>query len=154
MAAAVKLKHRQLDSLLVMVRGSVGGHAWQHAYFTVAGKKTDLVVGGKKSCAFFVSSLLKLFNLVDTVHLTVASTITDMERCGWKKIRAPKPGCILVWEPIAQGGSTHSHVGFYVGSNKAVSNDWKKCCPQTHHWTYRGQRRVVAMYQHTTLRRG
>lgn len=151
MPASSKPIHRQLESFLAMVQGSVGSRTWQHAYFTVAGKKQDLAAGGNVSCAFFVSSILKLFNLVDSVHLTVTSTLTDLERAGWKKARTPKPGCVLLWEPLAQTGGVHLHLGFYIGHDLAVSNDWKKRLPAKHHWTYRGKRKVLAVYCHPQL---
>lgn len=143
--------HRRLESLLAMVQGSVGSRTWQHAYFVIGGKKKDLVVGGKVSCAFFVSSLLKLLNLIDSVHLTVASTLVDMESHSWKKVRTPKPGCVLLWKPWAQSGGMHTHLGFFIGNNQAISNDWVKRLPSKHHWTYRGKRRVLAIYCHTKL---
>jgi len=134
-----------------MVQGSVWSHTWQHAYFSINGKKKDLVVGGSVACAFFVSSILKLFNLVDGVHLTVASTLADMERAGWKKVRTPKPGCVLLWEPRQQSDGIHTHLGFYIGRDQAVSNDWEKRLPAKHHWTYRGKRKVLAVYCHPQL---
>lgn len=146
-----KPNHRRVESLKAMVRGSVGSRSWQHAYFTVAGKKRDLVAGGKVSCAFFVSSILKLFNLIGAVHLTVASTIADMERHGWVTTRRPRSGCIICWEPLTQGGAIHTHLGFYLDKNQAISNDWKRRTPVLHHRTYHGRRRITAYYTHPNL---
>lgn len=80
----------------------------------------------------------------------------DMEKSGWKKIRKPRLGCVLVWEGKKGESGLHKHVGFYMGDEKAISNSDKKRCPIIHHWTYgvskaKPKREVQAMYWHSEL---
>ncbi|MCX6813984.1 MAG: hypothetical protein NT078_02130 [Candidatus Azambacteria bacterium] len=93
---------------------------------------------GGLSCARFVSSLLYLFKLIKDMHATVNGIVKDLKQSGWKKIKKPKIGSILVWEKIDFGNKDfHKHIGFYIGNNKAISTSSpKKGQPVIHHWTY------------------
>ncbi len=82
----------------------------------------DVLKNGDLSCAFYVSSLLHIFGLIDRAHFTVDGTEFAMKNAGWVEIKKLKPGCVIFWEPIIQDGNHHRHIGFYIGENQAISN--------------------------------
>lgn len=136
------MKYLKFESYISTIKNSSGAKTFRNAYFEENGKKTDVLKNGKLSCAFFVSSVLKIFGLVSGVHATVKGTIRDMESNGWEKVSKPKPGCVIEWEEK----NGHEHVGFYLGGNKAISNSTEKRVPMIHHWTYGNKRKVIAIY--------
>jgi hypothetical protein len=155
-AGALVVKRLILESYLAFISNSIGTEIFRNFYITVDGKKEDAMRDGWLSCALYVSSILVLFRLADGVHGTVDSTISDLEKSGWKRVRKPRRGCILVWGPfnvnrdgIAAG---HKHIGFYIGKGQAVSNDsWKKH-PISHPWTFGGARTVEMILWNPSLK--
>lgn len=135
-------------SYLTVIKNSVGSNQFRNFYATVDGQEKDILRNGELSCAFFVSSILKIFSLISDAHATVAGTIKDLEKNGWTKITEPAPGDVLIWNPITYpDGETHSHVGFYIGNNQAISNSTTTNVPAIHHYTFDGTREVTTIYQ-------
>lgn len=119
-------------------------------------KKINILKNGELSCAYFVSSILSMLNLIDRIHCTVDGVVENLEKYNWKKIRKLKKGCILVWEEEKFGKEIHKHIGFYLGNNKAISNSSKKKFPTKHHFTFgtiggKPKRNIVAMYWNKEL---
>ena len=119
------------DSYLSVIKNSVGTKMFCHLYASVNGKKIDIAKNGELSCAFYASSVLVIFGLIHEIHATVDSTVRDLERSGWKKAKEPKPGSVIVWEK-GVGSGKHKHIGFCIGKNSAVSNNFKKGYPIVH----------------------
>jgi len=103
---------------------------------------------------FFVSSILKLFNLIKEFHFTVMGTEKDLKQSGWKRIpisaKMPK-GSVLIWEKQSSSDKKkrerHYHIGFYIGEEKAVSIWAYHNFPVIHHYlTYRKARKVIGAY--------
>lgn len=136
-----------LDSYLAVTRNAVGSRMFRTFIARVDGRKQDILRKGELSCAFFASSVLALFKLIGSTHMTVAKTIADIEKSGWRKVRAPRPGSVLVWE--AQDG--HRHIGFFVGNQRAVSTSSRRGVVVRHHWTFGGKRNIEATYWHPKL---
>lgn len=129
------------------IKNSVGSKTYRQIFAKVNGKKVDLTENGNLSCAYFVSSLLLIFKLINEVHATVSGTVRDLEKCGWAQIKKPKVGSILVWDKKDFGkGDLHSHIGFYIGKNEAVSNDSKKGVIEKHHFTYKNTRKIEKIF--------
>lgn len=108
--------------------------------------EVDILKNGQLSCAVFVTSILKLYDLIDKKHATVDSTIKSMLDFGWKEItqESIEPGDVIVWNKrIDKNDQQHGHIGFYVGDEKAVSNSTKLCIIVRHGWTYGGRRKIV-----------
>lgn len=129
------------DTYIAVIKNSVSSNIFRNSYAKINGKKQDILRNGELSCAFFVSSILALFPLFELIkyppHATVDGTIKDLENSGWKKINKPKVGSIIVWEKNDSGnGNIHKHIGFYIGNNKAISNNSKLKQPVEHHWTF------------------
>ncbi|MCF7879070.1 MAG: hypothetical protein K9L95_06375, partial [Candidatus Omnitrophica bacterium] len=122
-----------------MIENSIGSRMFQHLYIKNKdqSQSKDVVQGGELSCAFFVSNILYFFDLIKTPHATVSSTEKDMKNFGWKEIDELKKGAVIVWEKVKyESGEKHSHLGFYMGYNQAISNSFKKKVPHKHHFTY------------------
>lgn len=125
------------DSYLAFVKNSVSSKSFRNLYVKVSGRKKDILEGGNLSCAFFVSAVLLIFDLIEKTHATVKGTLADMESNGWFEIKEFKKGSVLVWEQKQKGGTGgHFHVGFFIGGHQAISNSSKKQTPQTHHLTF------------------
>ena len=125
------------DTYLAVIKNSFGSNIFRNFYAEVNGKKTDITENGNLSCAWFVSSILNLFKLIEKIHVTVTGTIDDLKRSGWKKIKEPKVGSILVWEEMDYGKKDfHRHIGFYIGNQIAISNSSKLGYLVKHNWTF------------------
>lgn len=132
--AKPKFKRLIKETYLQMIKNSSGTRMFRNLFvINKKGKKLDALKNGDLACAFFVSSILKIFSLIDYPHATVDSTVRDMLENGWRQTKNLKPGNILLWEKNKKG---HKHLGFYVGNKKAVSNFYKKRHPIVHHYIY------------------
>jgi len=125
------------DTYIAVIKNGVGSKIFRNFYAEINNKKTDITENGNLSCAWFVSSLLYLFKLIRSTHVTVTGTVKDLENSGWKKIDKPKIGSVLVWEEIDYGNKDfHKHIGFYIGNQMAISNSSKLGYPIKHNWTF------------------
>lgn len=141
------------DTYLAVIKNSLGSKLFRNFYAKVNGKRADIMRNGELSCAFHVSSILVLFQFVKGVHATVDSTVKDLQRSGWKVIKRPKIGSVLVWEKIDFGNrDIHKHIGFYIGNNKAVSNSFKRGYPVIHSWNFGAKRKVDLMFWYPKLK--
>ncbi len=131
---------------LAAVKNSIGSKTFRNFWVVDGKKKFDAMRNGELSCAFFVSGILTMFGLIERIHGTVASTISDLEKSGWQKVRRPRIGSILVWEKQLFGIEEHSHIGFYIGGSRAISNNVRKGFPARHNWQFDGKRKVIAIY--------
>lgn len=143
------------DTYLAMIKNACGSVMWSNSYALINGKKEDIVHNGVTSCAFFATSILKIFNLIKELHLTVKGAEKDLKQSGWQRISiSPKipAGSILIWEkkrPLDAGikrYGSHYHIGFYLGKEKAVSIWAYHNFPVIHHWTYSDTRKVLRAY--------
>lgn len=119
-------------SLISVIKNSEKSQLFKHLYLTKHNKNIDILKNGRLSCAVFVTSVLKMFDLVQSRHATVSGAVQDLLISGWELTNAPQVGCVLVWESQKQ----HKHIGFYLGKKIAMSNDSKLRHPIKHHWTY------------------
>jgi hypothetical protein len=143
------------DTYLAIIKNACGSVIWSNYYALVNGKKEDIVHDGATSCAFFVSSILKTFDLIKKLHLTVKGTEKDLKESGWQRIKVsskmPK-GSIIIWErklsvdKQLKKQERHNHIGFYIGDEKAVSIWTYHNFPVIHHWTYNKSRKIIRVY--------
>lgn len=128
-----KVAPRICDTYLSMVENSVGSKVWQNVWADVDGVKTDVTQGGIKSCAFFVSSILKNFDFIKKTHATVNSTVKDLKESGWKSIAKPKTGAVIVYEAIEfDDGQSNEHIAIFISSKQAISNSYTQKVPVIH----------------------
>lgn len=135
---------------LAMIENSVkgGNFLFKNKYALVDGEERDITKDGVLSCAVFVSSILYLNKLINDLHATVDGMEKDLVLSGWEVTDELKEGSVLVWEEEKTiDGSIHSHAGFYVGNNEAVSNSSNGSgVPVRHHLTYDGKRKIKNIY--------
>ncbi|MCX6811189.1 MAG: hypothetical protein NT039_00640 [Candidatus Berkelbacteria bacterium] len=140
------------DSYLAAIKNSINTHLYRNFYAKVNNKREDIVKNGELSCAYFVSSILVIFSLIEGIHLTVNGTEKDLKTSGWKKIKKPEIGCVLIWvSKKYKDGGAHRHMGFYIGKDKAISNDHQKGTPKIHHWTFNRGRKVESIFWNREL---
>jgi len=132
---------------LKTIKNSVDCNTFKNFFIEEDGKEIDAMQNGKLSCAFFVSGVLTMFDLIESVHGTIEGTVFDLEKSGWIKTDEPHPGDILIWEAKDCGANTnHRHIGFYIGNDLAVSNDYKKGVPIKHDCAYSDYGKIEAIY--------
>lgn len=141
------------DTYLAVVKNSVDSKMFRNFYAKVGGKKTDIMRNGDLSCAFFVSSILVLFKMIRNGHSTVNSTVEDMKKSGWKVIKKPKPGSVIIWESIIfENGENNKHIGFYVGNNTIVSTNSKTGLIHNHNYTSDNKRKIESIFWNPKLK--
>lgn len=145
----VIVKSLLFKTYIKVLRNSVGANTYRNFYALVDGKSTDILNDGVLSCAFFVSSILRIFGLIKEYHCTVDGIIKDLVKSGWTKNIFPKKGDIVVWEP--ETGDKNSHIGFYLGNELAISNSSSKKVPQIHHYTFNKTRKIIKIFTHPLL---
>ena len=151
------------ETYLRMVANTPGSKMFRSSFFQTsvtrgAGKMEgvhDLCQGGRLSCAFFVSSILKIFDLTKMLHVTVRGLENDLQNSGWFVIhnndRRPVVGAVVVWEPqVHRDGEAHTHVGFLM-DGYAVSNHPKGDKIIRHDPTFGETRAIVRAYFHEKL---
>jgi hypothetical protein len=154
-----EVKILKKKSYLAMVRNSVAGqmYIFRNVYALVDGEEMDITGNGNWSCAFFVSAVLYINKLIKDMHTGVAGLERDLQASGWMQVTEPKEGAIIVWAPekgtfVPGLGEMHSHLGFYVGNEKAISNSSNALgIPREHHYTYEGKRRIERIWWHPGL---
>lgn len=68
------------ENYLEFVKNSVDSKCFRRAFALIDDKKKDLLRNGELSCAYFVSSVLKIFGLIGQIHLTVTNTTEEMKK--------------------------------------------------------------------------
>ena len=125
-----------LKNYMTLTKASVGSKIFKNLYFKKKNKNVDILKNGDLSCAFFVSSILKIFNLVNNIHTTVNGLEKDLEKNNWEIIKKPKPGSVIIWNVKNRKNGAGKHIGIYIGDNKAISNSSKKKSPQINKFDY------------------
>ncbi|MFH0852349.1 MAG: hypothetical protein V1845_01995 [bacterium] len=139
------------DTYLAFIKNSVGARAFRNSYALVGGKREDILKNGELSCAYFVSCVLKILGLINEAHSTVSGTILDMKKSGWKQIKAPKEGSVVVWKLKETKSGWHEHIGFYIGKGEAISNIDKKRTPDKHKLVVRKYREIKEIWWNKKL---
>lgn len=141
------------NNYLSMIRKACGSDMWANGYALINGRKKDVIQNGSVACAFFICSILKIFDLIKEMHMTVQGAEKDLKECGWQRIpissRMPI-GSVLIWEKKSSSGkkqTAHAHIGFYMGDERAISIWVYDKCPVIHHWTYNKTRKIVRAYK-------
>ena len=141
-----------------MIKNSARSKMFRSIFVLENSKEKDILKNGQLSCAYYVSCLLKLFDLISCLHATVDGAVKDMIDNSWKETKKLKPGNILIWEKKTfNGGEFHSHIGFYLGDSKAISNSNKNGLPIIHHYTYgikdgQPKRKIIKILTHKAIK--
>jgi len=163
------------QNYLEMIKASENSEMFRHVYVLNNNKKKDILENGELSCAYYVSCILKIFNLIDSKispHSTVGGTIKNMLDNDWKVTKKLTAGNILIWEDgLGTDKKMHSHLGFYLGKNRAISNQPKvevkilrdgneislnnggEGVPMIHHYTYNNKRKIIQILTHKMIKK-
>ncbi|MBU2472720.1 hypothetical protein KKE74_01680 [Patescibacteria group bacterium] len=148
-----KFKILTYQNYLSVIKNSQNSKIFRNFYVLNNNKKRDILKNGQFSCARYVSSILKLFDLISETHATVDGTIKDMLKNKWKITKKLVPGNVLVWGKwVTFSGEIHSHFGFYLGKNKAISHRDEKRIPIIHHYTYNQKRKIIKILTHKIIK--
>lgn len=124
---------------------------FKNGFVLINGNLTDVMRSGELSCAFFVSSVLKIFDVIGSMHATVKSTVTDLNKSGWIEVNSIKTGDVIVWQPTKIGDDeTHVHIGFAIDTHQAISNDFKTGTPKKHMISggnHNSSRKIASIYR-------
>jgi hypothetical protein len=134
------------NSYLAAINNSVGSRLWQNFYIVDGESKVDVMRSGGLSCAFYVSTILSMFGLINKVHATVKSTVKDLKENGYLETKSPTQGDVIVWEAKDFNGEVHAHIGFWWNETTAVSNSDLNGFPIFHHINFYGSRKVQTFY--------
>lgn len=145
-------------SYIKMIKNSVGSRVYRSLYFKVKRNPWDVLGNGNLSCAYFVSTILRHFDLIKDWRTSVDELVAEMKKNGWRPIKKPKIGSVIVWGSryFSDSGERHGHIGFYIGNGWAVSTSSKKRCPVIHHWkkepTGKRKRKITKILWHPKLK--
>ena len=116
---------------------------WQNFYLVDEnGNEFDATENGGKSCAYMVSSVLYVFKVIDGPHVTVKSTLREMEKAGWQKVTKPTKGAVVHWV---------EHIGFYLADDFVVSNSSSTGVVARHKLVMDDGREPLGFYVHPKL---
>jgi len=147
-----KFKILTYQNYLSVIKASQGSKMFRNFYVLNNDKKRDILKNGQFSCARYVSSILKLFDLISETHATIDGTIEDMLNNNWRPTKKLIPGNVLLWEEKIQvNGKAHQHIGFYLDKDKAISHRHEKKTPIIHHYTYNQKRKIIKILTHKII---
>lgn len=140
------MKILKYKNFLCQINNSVGTTMFQNLWVSDDNNEIDVTRGGELSCAVYVTSVLKLFDLLPTQKATVENTIIEMKKNRWHEVELGdlKAGDVIVWNKRTdKNGEEHGHIGFYIGDKKAVSNSTKLKKIVRHGYDFGGRREIV-----------
>lgn len=135
-----RIKPKNYESFIEALPGS---NMWRHLYVTNQnGDVIDATENGNKSCAYMVSSVLCIFQLIDNPHATVKTTLEHMVESGWQKVDKPIRGAVIYWD---------KHLGFYLTDDFVISNSSSTGSIVRHGLVLGDGRSPLAFYIHSDL---
>ncbi|MGL4758256.1 MAG: hypothetical protein ACRCXZ_02895 [Patescibacteria group bacterium] len=149
----LEVKRLPKELYLTIIKNSVGTNLFKNFPLIVNGDKIDAVRNGAISCAFYVSGILSMLNMIESIHGTIIATELDIKNYDFKELRIEdglEEGDIIVWEGVNFGDkenpTIHEHIGFYIGQGKAISNSEKLGHPIEHNLIteYEGKDRMIS----------
>lgn len=144
-----------LDFYLKTIRESIHAPEYRALFGRNMSRLAAAAHEGGGAGAFFVSSILALFNLTKGgIHMSVDTLESSLLASEWGKAKEMRPGAVIVWaanQPFCSRIGQSRRIGFCIGNNQAVSLDERELVPRAHHWKFIGQedplgRSVEALY--------
>ena len=137
-----------------MIENSVGTKMFNSLFIEGSdGNPKDVLNNGEFSCAFFVSSILVLGNLLAKPRATVNSLYDELSKSSdFIEISESDldSGDIIFWEEIEfEDGSKNKHTGFYIGNKEAISMVYLKKEVARHHYKdfSSGKRKISSVFR-------
>ncbi len=147
----MRIERHIFKNYLAAINNSVGSNLFRNFYASFDGVEQDTLGDGSNSCAYFATSILRMFGALPSTSATVVRAVEKMQEAGFQKVDAPEPGDVIVYEPIAlePDGKPQEHMGFYVGEEKAISHSAFVKAPALHDYLTRDslERKIQAVYR-------
>ncbi len=143
------MKQLLQQSYISMIKNSIWTKMFRNNFFEIDWKNIDILKNWSDSCAYFVSSVLKIFALIENIHVTVDGTVKDILKYWWEEYKWKEIPiwAILVWEV----NHWHKHIWFYVWNNKSISNSSSKKGIVKHSRDYNSKRNIEKIYVNSIL---
>jgi hypothetical protein len=112
-------------TLIYIANNSVGSKMWAKSFILDSDDKVhDLYEDGNLSCAYHVSTTLKMCELwKDQAVGNVGSLVDKLPQNGWYQIDSPRPGAIIVYgRNLLHRAWATMHIGIIVGEDEVISN--------------------------------
>lgn len=140
-----KLNYKK--NYIAMINAGVGCSLFRNLYmYDDKGNEYDAAENGGRSCALFVTGILKLFDRIDNMHATAGGTLRYISSSSdWEQTDKPVTGDIIFWDKTP---NTTGHVGFYAGHGFAISNNDGDLRPSRHILTLRDGRKPVSYWHY------
>lgn len=146
------MKPAIFETYLMRLHKAAGVLIYQNLFvMSDSGERIDVSRDGELSCALFVTNFLLMFDAIARPSATVATAEKLLESHGWKNIPLSErlAGDVLVWEAQGQArDEQHLHIGFSLGSHRAISNSFTEGFPKIHHDTYDDTRAIIRVWRY------
>lgn len=139
------------ETYLKAIENSVGTRLFNSAFvrYKDTGEVKDIFNDGEYSCAYFVSSLLFLGEMLEKPSATVKNLRENINTDkNWQKINldSTQAGDVVFYKKTKfDDGTENAHVGFVLNYNEAVSTDYKSKAVARHPLAIRP---VVSVYRY------
>jgi len=140
------------ETLIKLIENSVGSRMFRSLFvrYRDGGEIKDILNNGEISCAYFVSSLLYITDMINKPRATVMSVERFLKESGqWEEVdlKHAEAGDVVVWEKqVFPDGKEHAHIGFIISKDEAVSTDNKQKRVARHPVTL-DNRKITAVYR-------
>lgn len=132
-------------NFISIINSAVGTNLFQHLYMLDDnGNEFDAAEGGNRSCALFVTGLLKMHDRIESMHATASGTLKSVSSSSsWSRTDNPVAGDIIFWDKTP---NTTGHVGFYIDENTAISINDNEGLASRHNLTLRDNRQPISFW--------
>ncbi len=152
-----KINQALYKSYIVAIRNSIGSRLFRKLYMydKDADRVVEVLGNGNLSCAYFVSSILRHFGLIDNIRVNVGETALALKAQGWQTAQKPVPGSVIIWNTayFKKSKSWHGHIGFFISPARAISTSSRLGCPAIHNLRPNG-RKIIEILRHPRLSAG
>lgn len=137
--ALTGLEIMQKETYLAMVQNSIGTQMFRSMIARKNnGEVEDILRDGDYSCAFFVSTILRICEMLRGRTRTTVRGLREYltHSSNWEEINCQsiEPGDIIFWERVTfADGSSNEHVGIALSQQEAVSTSDSKKMVVNHH---------------------
>lgn len=158
------MKINYYKSYIDAIKWSIGSQMYRNFWINKWWKDIDICQNGNLSCAYYVSNLLKQFNIIDSWSANTQATINKLIN-KWRYEISPETdsdkipvGSILTRKWGFGDDWFHDHIWFYVWNEITISSDSyqedrsgldfaePQYCPISHHYTYKWTREITKIY--------
>lgn len=132
---------------LKFIENSAGSNTYRNLYMVdEKGNEFDASQNGKKSCALFVTGILKMFNRVDNLHSTCSGTLKYIREADtWAQTSNPQAGDLVFWDATQEDTG---HVGFFLDEARSISNSEEDGHPMIHPHELKDGRKPISYWHY------